>query len=324
MDAIERAFLDSIIAAPDDDAPRLIYADWLEERGDSERAEFIRVQCELGTYGEYRCPKYLGGMPDMLYGLPVVVEGESNCPCRWCGLKSREKALEFRTAFWGADFPFPAIPKNGCCVWRRGFVEKVRLSSEDWLRHADDLVRVTPLREVELTTLPRNEWGTPQWSENAFLRMRIDETKYEAYFDGRGRHRITRQLPMGALHDDVLDALKESWPGIKFTLPPAPSFSTAATVLRRNNGTVFELTGADRDIQVGDFVVQDEHGRIVRGTGPSGAAGVALSRMDANNMVLVRLADDSTLQIHQNAEMATAFRRAMERIAEDTANANQD
>src|SRR4029078_1438463 len=42
----QAAFLDAIIPEPDDDAPRLIYADWLEERGDP-RAEFIRAQCEL-------------------------------------------------------------------------------------------------------------------------------------------------------------------------------------------------------------------------------------------------------------------------------------
>jgi uncharacterized protein (TIGR02996 family) len=41
-----RGFLDDIIAHPDDDAPRLIYADWLEEHGDGARAEFIRVQVE--------------------------------------------------------------------------------------------------------------------------------------------------------------------------------------------------------------------------------------------------------------------------------------
>lgn len=40
-------FLAAIRAAPDDDAPRLIYADWLDEHGQPERAEFIRVQCEL-------------------------------------------------------------------------------------------------------------------------------------------------------------------------------------------------------------------------------------------------------------------------------------
>jgi uncharacterized protein (TIGR02996 family) len=41
------ALLAAIRAAPDDDAPRLVYADWLDEHGQPERAEFIRVQCEL-------------------------------------------------------------------------------------------------------------------------------------------------------------------------------------------------------------------------------------------------------------------------------------
>jgi uncharacterized protein (TIGR02996 family) len=30
-----------------DPLPRLVFADWLDERGDPDRAEFIRVQCEL-------------------------------------------------------------------------------------------------------------------------------------------------------------------------------------------------------------------------------------------------------------------------------------
>ena len=47
---LEDAFLQDICGRPDDDAPRLIYADWLEEQGgaaDLARAELIRVQCEL-------------------------------------------------------------------------------------------------------------------------------------------------------------------------------------------------------------------------------------------------------------------------------------
>ncbi len=40
------AFLRTIAENPDDDGPRLVYADWLEERGDP-LGEFIRVQCEL-------------------------------------------------------------------------------------------------------------------------------------------------------------------------------------------------------------------------------------------------------------------------------------
>jgi uncharacterized protein (TIGR02996 family) len=38
----EAAFLQAIIAAPDDDSIRLVYADWLEERGDC-RGEFLRL-----------------------------------------------------------------------------------------------------------------------------------------------------------------------------------------------------------------------------------------------------------------------------------------
>src|SRR5438477_12296826 len=45
-------FLMAILADPDADAPRLAYADWLEEDGDADRAEFIRVQCALASMPE--------------------------------------------------------------------------------------------------------------------------------------------------------------------------------------------------------------------------------------------------------------------------------
>jgi uncharacterized protein (TIGR02996 family) len=41
------ALLSAIIAAPDDDAPRLVLADVLEERGQVERASFIRLQIKM-------------------------------------------------------------------------------------------------------------------------------------------------------------------------------------------------------------------------------------------------------------------------------------
>ncbi|HYT91149.1 MAG TPA: TIGR02996 domain-containing protein [Gemmataceae bacterium] len=40
----DQALLRAVIDNPDDDGPRLVYADWLEEHGDAERAEFIRIQ----------------------------------------------------------------------------------------------------------------------------------------------------------------------------------------------------------------------------------------------------------------------------------------
>src|SRR5436309_1652890 len=46
-DELARAILADIIDHPDDDVPRLIYADWLDDNGDPERAELIRLQCGL-------------------------------------------------------------------------------------------------------------------------------------------------------------------------------------------------------------------------------------------------------------------------------------
>jgi uncharacterized protein (TIGR02996 family) len=39
-------FIRAIEAEPEDDAVRLVFADWWEENGDSDRARFIRLQCE--------------------------------------------------------------------------------------------------------------------------------------------------------------------------------------------------------------------------------------------------------------------------------------
>jgi uncharacterized protein (TIGR02996 family) len=43
---MNQAFLRAIRDTPED-AHRLVYADWLDEQGDAERAEFIRLQCRL-------------------------------------------------------------------------------------------------------------------------------------------------------------------------------------------------------------------------------------------------------------------------------------
>ncbi|HVL16313.1 MAG TPA: TIGR02996 domain-containing protein [Gemmata sp.] len=41
----ESHFIAAMAADPDDDTPRLVFADWLDEHGQPERAEFIRLQC---------------------------------------------------------------------------------------------------------------------------------------------------------------------------------------------------------------------------------------------------------------------------------------
>jgi len=49
----EQALLAAIWAHPHEDTPRLMYADWLQENGHTDRAEFIRVQCELARLDEW-------------------------------------------------------------------------------------------------------------------------------------------------------------------------------------------------------------------------------------------------------------------------------
>ena len=45
----EQGLLSAICESPEDDTPRLVYADWLEEHDQPQRAEFIRAQCALAT-----------------------------------------------------------------------------------------------------------------------------------------------------------------------------------------------------------------------------------------------------------------------------------
>src|SRR6476661_1583991 len=50
-------FLAAITADVDEDTPRLVYADWLQENGDEPRAEFIRLQCALAKLPDDRKSK---------------------------------------------------------------------------------------------------------------------------------------------------------------------------------------------------------------------------------------------------------------------------
>lgn len=55
--SIEKQFLSDILAHPEDDAPRLIYADWLEDHGDPDRAELFRAQIERAKLSRHD-PRY--------------------------------------------------------------------------------------------------------------------------------------------------------------------------------------------------------------------------------------------------------------------------
>lgn len=56
----ERALLAAVIASPDDDAPRLVYADWLLEHGDwgaRNRGEFVQCECAIAQLPDESTPR---------------------------------------------------------------------------------------------------------------------------------------------------------------------------------------------------------------------------------------------------------------------------
>jgi uncharacterized protein (TIGR02996 family) len=117
----EQTFLDEITASPDDDIPRLIYADWLEENGDP-RGEFIRVQCELATLRKTQK--------------------------RYADLSIREAELLLQyQRQWTEGFPY-SLRK---CVFRRGFIEACSVALSYFLRNSDKILRLSPLRDVVFT-----------------------------------------------------------------------------------------------------------------------------------------------------------------------------
>jgi uncharacterized protein (TIGR02996 family) len=87
-------FLRAILDDYESDVPRLIYADWLEERGDP-RAEFIRVQCELAQLTKRETKQILSRNWNFSFSAKPqnLSQGEVE---RKSFLESKERELETR------------------------------------------------------------------------------------------------------------------------------------------------------------------------------------------------------------------------------------
>ncbi len=115
----DEVFLRDVLAHPDDDAPRLIYADWLDDHAEPARAELIRVQCEHAS--------------------PAAG------PARRAALWDRERELlREHELLWTA--PLHGIVQRARFV--RGFVEQVFVLVEDFLQHGEALFQLAPVRHV--------------------------------------------------------------------------------------------------------------------------------------------------------------------------------
>ena len=123
-------FLHAIVSQPDADAPRLIYADWLEEQGHAERAEFIRVQCELAAMKASDVATW-----DLI---------------RLQELEEREEELLELPAALGEN-PIREVARH--CRYQRGFIEEATFSQGMFLFQAERALRWVPLRRLTLTHL---------------------------------------------------------------------------------------------------------------------------------------------------------------------------
>ncbi len=157
-DLTEESLLHMVLECPEDDAPRLVYADWLDENGAPERAEFIRVQCELAQLeAPYAHPLYhlftSGGIENLyLYeGCAAAVQRCQPDPVSQrvqTLLKRRAALLEKHRSSWIEALP--GQPPDSSSFFRRGFVEGLSARTDSFLEHGLPYFESTPILHLHL------------------------------------------------------------------------------------------------------------------------------------------------------------------------------
>lgn len=129
------ALLAAVRANPDDDLPRLVFADWLDENGDTDRAEFIRLQVEL----------------------PRLIDAGDP---RW--MVDRQRAEELRREHGGrwTGGLRPLYP-NSLPAFARGFVSKVYVRKSNDLPGWPEVIgrglTDHPIEEITLADTPTEQ-----------------------------------------------------------------------------------------------------------------------------------------------------------------------
>jgi uncharacterized protein (TIGR02996 family) len=117
---VSDSLLRAVIDQPAEDAPRLVYADWLDEHGDTDRAEFIRTQIAL-------------------------VRGPD--PAKTADLRRREREL---LAAHEAEWTVPLRGVVRRARFERGFPERVSVPA-DVIAGAGKIFKLAPVRHLIVT-----------------------------------------------------------------------------------------------------------------------------------------------------------------------------
>lgn len=190
------AILTAIRENPDDDTPRLVYADWLEEHGEPERAELVRVQVEIAKTWQPR----LNGSGAWW--------GSASASWEWQPYDDLRRREQFLIATCTDFLPecrqcdcTGLVPSFDRVDFTRGILEELECTWEIWREHGDLIwERELPWKVRLTTSVPDDSGGT-------------------VYFD---------QVWM-------LTALGARWPGIEFELPPVGSRGPDSPQLRWRN-----------------------------------------------------------------------------------------
>jgi uncharacterized protein (TIGR02996 family) len=208
----DAAFLAAIVAAPGDDLPRLVYADWLDEYGGRPvTAGFIRVQVALAE---------LRGRRDRLGRRTTHRNAEKIRP-----LADRERELFRCLTGWlptgwadsvvtldaaRLDWAPAAYEYRTVGLLHRGFVVRMACPAEQWVRFGDAVLLEHPIERVRLTT-------EPEWDAGTAAFWLIDDPKQAAGMVTFERA-LAEQRPEDG--DDLLPAvLRCRWPGVEFEGP---------------------------------------------------------------------------------------------------------
>ncbi len=116
-------FWKSICADPDDDVPRLVFADYLDEHGQPERAELIRAQCDLET-------------------LPL------SDPRRLDLEMTARRLLHEHYEEWVEELP--KWVNRQTVTFRRGFPYGIRVTSSAYHRHCSAMAKRTVIQQLAL------------------------------------------------------------------------------------------------------------------------------------------------------------------------------
>ena len=115
-------------AAPDDDLPRLVFADWFDENGDPTGR----------SSSAYRSPSRTGRRGKKL-----------------AALQEREKGLltEHKATWTEPLSGFTDNHRHEPFAFRRGFVESISIDDELLMEHGDELFRTAPIRTLVMADL---------------------------------------------------------------------------------------------------------------------------------------------------------------------------